>query len=420
MILPSTPKIAIIGSGIAGLSAAHFLEKQFDVSLFEKNDRLGGHTNTVNVLENNNEIAIDTGFIVMNNKNYPNFANLLEELDIPLFDSNMSFGYHDHDSNLQYSGSGINGIFAQRKNIFNLNFHILIKEIFRFYKQAKIDLSENCINIDESLNDYLKRYNFNYRFIDHHLIPMGSAIWSTPYKDMLNFPAQNFLNFFNNHGLLSLKERPKWKTITGGSSTYIKKMIASWKNVKIITNVKIENIKRCNHKINIYTKKEMKTFDHVILAVHADQVLKLLGDANIEEENTFNSWEYSKSKTFLHTDSRVMPSEKKVWSSWNFSRITNNKTFLTYYMNMLQPLKTSIDYFVSLNPPYRPNNILYEIDYSHPIFSKQSIDSRLMLKEINGNKNTWFTGSYVNNGFHEDAVSSSMEVSSKIKRLYEV
>ena len=153
MISPSTPKIAIIGSGIAGLSAAHFLEKQFDVSLFEKNDRLGGHTNTVNVLENNNEIAIDTGFIVMNNKNYPNFSNLLEELDILLFDSNMSFGYHDHDSNLQYSGSGINGIFAQRKNIFSLNFHILIKEIFRFYKQAKIDLSENCINIDESLND---------------------------------------------------------------------------------------------------------------------------------------------------------------------------------------------------------------------------------------------------------------------------
>ena len=420
MISHSTPKIAIIGSGIAGLSAAHYLEKQFCVSLFEKNDRLGGHTNTVNVLEDNNQIAIDTGFIVMNNKNYPNFSSLLKELDIPLFDSNMSFGYHDHDSDLQYSGSGINGIFAQRKNIFSLNFHILIKEILRFYKQAKIDLSENSVNIDESLNDYLRKYNFNYRFIDHHLIPMGSAIWSTPYKDMLNFPAQNFLNFFNNHGLLSLKERPKWKTITGGSTTYIKKMVSSWNNVNINKNVKIKTIERSKNKINIYIKNEIRTFDHVIFAVHADQVLELLGDSNIDEKNTFNSWQYSKSKTFLHTDPRVMPSEKKVWSSWNFSRITNSKTFLTYYMNKLQPLKTTTDYFVSLNPPYRPNNILYEIDYTHPIFSKKSIGSRSLLKKINGNNNTWFVGSYINNGFHEDAVSSSIEVANKIKKIYEV
>ena len=195
MIFSSKPKIAIIGSGVAGLSAAHYLQKKFAVSIFENDKRIGGHTNTVKVLENEKEIAIDTGFIVMNHRNYPNFSNLLKELNVPLFNSNMSFGYHDKESNLQYSGSGLNGLFAQRKNIINKNFYLLIKEILRFYKQVKIDLNEKNITLDESLNDYLNKHDFSSYFTDHHLIPMGSAIWSTPHKDMLNFPALNFLNF---------------------------------------------------------------------------------------------------------------------------------------------------------------------------------------------------------------------------------
>ena len=418
MIFSSKPKIAIIGSGVAGLSAAHYLQKKFAVSIFEHDKRIGGHTNTVKVLENEKEIAIDTGFIVMNHRNYPNFSNLLKELNVPLFNSNMSFGYHDQNSNLQYSGSGLNGLFAQRKNIINKNFYLLIKEILRFYKQVKIDLNEKNITIDESLNDYLNKHDFSSYFTDHHLIPMGSAIWSTPHKDMLNFPALNFLNFFKNHGLLTINDRPQWKTIIGGSKTYIDKMISTWENVNIFTNTHV-NINRCNNKIKINTEKSTDIFDHVIIAVHADEVLGLLNDASINEINTFNTWEYSNSKTYLHTDESVMPSIKKVWSSWNFSRITNDETFLTYYMNMLQPLKTSTNYFVSLNPPFLPKNILYEINYSHPIFSKKSIQSRALLNNINGNNNTWFTGSYTNNGFHEDAVSSSYEITQKIKKLYE-
>lgn len=415
----SDKKIAIIGSGIAGLSAAHVLQKKYQITLFEKNNKLGGHTNTHTISSGIDEgLEIDTGFIVMNHKNYPLLSKLFDQLNINLHSTNMSFSYHDTVTDLQYSGSGLNGLFGQRKNLLNPSFYFMVKEILRFYKIAKEDLCNNNFN-NNSLNEYLKKYNFSNNFIKHHLIPMGSSIWSTPCKDMDNFPAHNFINFLNNHGLLSINERPKWKTVVGGSNTYIKRMLNEWKNVEINLKAKIESIKRFDNHVEIFCNNKLFLFDDVIIATHANQVLDLLGDADEKEQELFKHWKYAKSKVYLHTDKSVMPPLKNIWSSWNFKRLNDYKSSLTYYMNSLQPLKTESNYFVSLDLPEEPKNIIYEVNYEHPIFTNKVVDQREELINRNGTNNTWFTGSYLGNGFHEDGIKSSMDVALKIGMIYE-
>ena len=412
-------KIAIIGSGIAGLSAVHMLEKNNHITLFEKNKKIGGHTNTHTISSGIDEgLNIDTGFIVMNHQNYPLLSKLFTDLNVELHDSNMTFSYHDKKSNLQYCGNGINGIFAQRRNIINPYFLSMISEILRFYKIAKKDLNmENFGN--ESLGEYLNKHNFKKNFIIHHLIPMGSAIWSTPCNDMMYFPAYNFINFLNNHGLLSLKNRPLWKTVTGGSETYIRKMQKKWNNVKIVTNSNIQSIKSFSDHVKILHNNEILLFDEVIIATHANQVLALLDNPDSTDIDFFNSWKYAKSKVFLHTDNSVMPPIRNTWSSWNFKRINEIDTSLSYYMNSLQLLQTNSDYFVSLDLPYEPRNVIYEVNYEHPIFTNKVIQRRDKLISKNGNNRIWFTGSYLGNGFHEDAVKSSMDVVIKIGKNYE-
>lgn len=408
-------KIAVIGSGVAGLTATHILQRKHKVTLFEKEWQMGGHTHTEIIPSGPDEgTPVDTGFIVMNHRNYPLFTQLLEQLGVDLQESDMSFGYHDLPSNLQYCGNGLDGLFAQRKNMFDPSFLKMVADISRFFRFAEKDLASPSFP-DETLRVYLTRRGLGEAFINHHLIPMGSAIWSTPCEEMMRFPAQSFLQFFQNHGLLSVKNRPQWKTVVGGSQTYIDRMLASWSdNVHIRLRTPPSAIRRVNNGVEVSIPDGTKElFDHVIIATHADQAFKLLDDPSEEETQSLGCWEYNKSRTILHTDESVMPPLRKIWSSWNFRRIEGDKTCLTYDMNRLQNLQTKQHYFVSLNLPHDPEGIIREYRYEHPMFTKQALFMRPKLYELNGVRNTWFVGSYFGNGFHEDAVRSAVKVAER-------
>ncbi|OUX38915.1 MAG: hypothetical protein CBE26_00080 [Kiritimatiellaceae bacterium TMED266] len=403
-------RIAVIGSGAAGLTTTHLLQPHHHITLFETADRIGGHTNTITLSHGPDAgLRIDTGFIVMNHRNYPHLTQLFENLNVPLQDSDMSFGYHDIPSGLQYCGTGINGLFAQRSNLIRPRFHRLIREITRFFNIASTD-AEQGIDPSETLGEYLARHHFSQDFIDHHLIPMGSAIWSTPCDAMLAFPAHSFLIFFRNHGLLGLKDRPQWRTVKGGSQTYIDKMRPHWQNVTLVTQAGINAVHRREQHIQIERNGQLENFDHVIIATHADQALALLSDPDETESTALGAWQYARSKTYLHSDASVMPPLRRIWSSWNFQRINGQKTALTYHMNRLQNLSTQTDYFVSLDLPHTPQNIHYETTYEHPMFTREALSHRPRLQAHNGTRNTWFAGAYLGNGFHEDAVRSAVHI----------
>lgn len=403
--------IAVIGSGVAGLAAAHILQRRHRVTLFEKNGRLGGHTNTVVIPDGPDAgTPVDTGFIVMNHRNYPLLTRLFKQLGVELRDSNMSFGYHDLPSGLQYCGNGLDGLFAQRANLFKPSFLRMVLDVARFFKTAEHDLNEQTLT-NETLGDYIQRHGFGPEFIDHHLVPMGSAIWSTPCEQMMDFPAQSFLQFFHNHGLLSVKDRPQWKTVVGGSGDYIARMQKIWQQVDVRLNANIAGIKRDAEGVEIaFANEQFERFDHIVIATHADQALRLLRDPSIEEKQALGCWHYSKSRTVLHTDESVMPPIRKVWSSWNFQRLKGARTSLTYHMNRLQGLETENQYFVSLNLPEEPKGIVREFNYEHPMFTREALEQRPQLKQLSGQNNTWFAGSYFGNGFHEDAVRSGVDV----------
>lgn len=403
--------IAVIGSGAAGLVAAHLLQRKHRVTLIEKELRLGGHTNTVVVPSGPDAgTPIDTGFIVMNHRNYPLLTRLFEQLGVRLRDSDMSFGYYDIPSGLQYCGSGIDGLFAQRINLFRPGFHRMVRDVARFFRIAQRDLSEGYPK-NETLGEYLERNRFGKDFIDHHLIPMGSAIWSTPCERMMEFPAMSFLQFFNNHGLLSLKDRPQWRTVAGGSCDYIRRMKSQWQAVDIQTGAAVKKIYRDAEGVEIHFKEGKHVrFDYLVVATHADQALRLLGDPSPQETAALKCWDYAQSRTFLHADESVMPPLKKVWSSWNFTRLDGQQTTLTYHMNRLQGLETKQQYFVSLNLPKEPENVIAEFNYEHPMYTREALNKRDLLKNLNGTNKTWFAGSYFGNGFHEDAVRSAVDI----------
>lgn len=406
-----TRKIAVIGSGVAGLTSATIIQRNHQVTLFEKESRLGGHTNTI-VLDDGPDAGtpVDTGFIVMNHRNYPLLTRLFEILGVQLRDSDMTFGYHDIPSGLQYCGTGLDGLFAQRTNLFKPSFHRMVKDTLRFFKTAEADRQDDSL-IEQTLGRYLERNGFRDEFINHHLIPMGSAIWSTPCEQMMDFPARSFLQFFHNHGLLTLNDRPQWRTVMGGSSDYISRMQQSWQQVEVELNADIKGIRRDAEGVEIRLNGQgSRRFDQVVIATHADQALRLLTDPSDAEKETLGCWSYSKSRTLLHTDESVMPPIRKVWSSWNFQRLEGARTSLTYHMNRLQGLETQNQYFVSLNLPKDPEGIIREFNYTHPMFTREALSVRPRLRELNGTNSTWFAGSYFGNGFHEDAVRSAVDV----------
>ncbi len=412
----SSKRIAVVGSGVAGLTATHLLQRSNQVTLFERDSRLGGHTNTVTIPNGPDAgLPVDTGFIVMNHRNYPLLTNLFDQLEVHLRDGDMTFGYHDLPSGLQYCGSGLDGLFAQRSNLFRPRFHRMVKDVLRFFRQGENDLDNPALRT-MSLGDYLAANHFGRDFIDHHLIPMGSAIWSTPCEKMLEFPARSFLQFFHNHGLLSVNDRPQWRTVVGGSCDYIRRMQQTWQSVDIRLNSRIEGISRPADTPPVLHMVDGgdESYDHIVIATHADQALRLLSDPSEEERHLLGAWAYTRSRTLLHTDTSVMPPLQKVWSSWNFCRIEGERTALTYDMNRLQGLEAQRHYFVSLNLPEEPGGIVAEFDYEHPMYTRESLASQLGLKQLNGSRSTWFAGSYFGNGFHEDAVRAAVEVASAL------
>ena len=406
-------KIAVIGSGISGLSAAYFLSKKHKVDLFEKDDHFGGHSYTIDVeYEKNKKISVDVGFIVFNHQTYPNLINFFKENQIDIEKSNMSFSVSVKDTSIEYCGNGLNGIFANRNNLFNIKFLKMFFDIVNFYKK-----SSNLKNLDneETLGNYLKKQNISKFFINYHLIPMVSAIWSMPPYESSKMPLKFFLNFFQNHGLFKLKDRPQWYTVKNRSRTYVNKILSKISG-EYYKNYKINKIKREPNSVKIYYGDRSEFFDYekVILAVHADDALSLINNPLKEENEILSNFNYKKNIAILHTDESVMPKNKKVWSSWNSKidpeDIKNNS--VTYWLNLLQNLNINKNIFLTLNPFIKINEkkIIKKIDFTHPYYNQETLMNQKKLNLIQNKKNILFCGSYFGYGFHEDGIKSSLEM----------
>ena len=403
-------KIAVIGSGIAGISASYFLSSKYNVHLFEKNNYLGGHTRTVKVTTDKN-LSIDTGFIVFNDRNYPDLIKFFELLDVKIMNSDMSFAVSDSNYNIEYGGKNLKSLFAQYKNIFNISYIKMIYEIYRFYKLCRYTELDNITN-NYTLEDFLQNNNFSTYLKELHIYPLISSIWSTNQRDVRNFPLKLFLNFFNNHDLFNFKDRPQWKFVKGGSNSYIKKIIELDK-FSFSLNTKIDKIIRSNNNIKIIKNDEEIVFDYVIIATHADQALQIINNPTNNEKEILSKFEYTKNKAYLHSDRSMMPKNNKTWSSWNFikSENTNTNFTLTYWMNNLQKLQTSKEYFVTINPEKTPEYIHDDTFFTHPKFNLQTMKYHSKLKNLQGINNTFFCGAYHGYGFHEDGIQSAAYIS---------
>ena len=412
-------KIAVIGSGISGLSAAHFSSKKYKVDLFEKNDHFGGHSYTAEVSQKNfNEtVSVDLGFIVFNKINYPNLVNLFEKLQVNYEKSNMSFSVSLKNSNIEYSGSGLKGLFANKYNILNPNFIKMVKEIFSFYKMADKMKKEDFIN--QTLGEFLKSKKMSNYFVKFHIIPMVSAIWSTPTNLAYEMPISLFINFFQNHGLFKIKNRPQWYTVSGRSKTYVRKILETI-NGEYFKNYKIKNVLRNKNGVRLYygSSNEYFEYDKVIFAVHANEVLELIDDPTENEKKILKNFHYKKNIGYLHNDDRLMPDRKNVWSSWN-SILDKNDTknnCVTYWLNKLQNLKTKKNYFLTLNPfiSIEDSKIIKKVEFTHPLYDIKAIKAQKYLSELQGVNNSYFCGSYFGYGFHEDGLNSGINVSNKL------
>lgn len=416
-------KIAVIGTGISGLTSAYLLSRKHNVTVFEKNNYIGGHTATKDIELNGQSYAIDTGFIVCNNKTYPNFLKLLKQLKVALQPTEMSFSVLNKQSNLEYNGNTINTLFAQRRNIFSVKFWRLITEIIRFNKTCKERYSLDNIDKNETLGDFLSEHKFSEYFTQNYILPMGAAIWSTSLIEMLEFPLHFFIRFFYNHGLLNITDRPQWYVIPKGSREYIKPLIKSFeKNIHLNTSIK--HVKRHNSNVEIvFSDNSTQVFDEVIFACHSDQALKLLEQPTDEELSILGDIPYSANEVVLHTDTNLLPARKLAWASWNYllddtsnqEQLTRSSC-VTYNMNILQGLKTKEHTFcVTLNQTAKinPEKILATFTYHHPVFNQTSLNAQKRRDEICGINNTHFVGAYWHNGFHEDGVVSAVKVAKR-------
>ncbi len=407
--------IAIIGTGIAGMGCGHFLHKKYNLTFYEQNNYIGGHTNTAYV---EGDKPVDTGFIVFNDMTYPNLVRLFKQLHVEVYDTDMSFSVQHVPSKIEYCGSSLNLIFAQRKNIFNLKFIQFILEIGRFNKECT-KILDNPVYEKYSMADFVREEGYSEDFLYKYLAPMSSALWSTPTDITIKFPAVALVRFFKNHGLLGLSTQYQWKTVRNGSWAYRDKLIAPFKD-KIKTNTKISKVVRVGEKVKVYDEKGVEAeFDKVIFACHADQALALLGDASYLEKSLLSPFEYQKNIATLHTDASLMPKIRKTWSAWNY-RIENvNKEMVAhtiYYMNKLQDISKRNDYFLSINQPHtvHPSKILKTIEYEHPIFTPEAYKAQGELHKLNENGQVYFCGSYFKYGFHEDAFTSAVNLCTKL------
>ncbi|HWZ22618.1 MAG TPA: FAD-dependent oxidoreductase [Cytophagaceae bacterium] len=408
--------IAIIGTGIAGMGCGHFLQKNYNLTFFEQNSYVGGHTNTAYVEET---IPVDTGFIVFNDITYPNLIRLFKRLNVDTYNTDMSFSVQHLPSALEYCGSSLDKIFAQRKNIFNPKFIRFILEIERFNKECT-KILDNPVYEKYSMLDYVREEKFSEDFLYKYLAPMSSALWSTPTDITVKFPAVALVRFFKNHGLLGLSTQYQWKTVRNGSWQYRDKVIAPFKD-KIKINTKVEKVVRLEGgKVKVYTNRgEELEFDKVIFACHADQALALLESPSPLEKSLLSNFEYQKNIATLHTDASLMPKLKKTWSSWNYriEKVNNELVAHTiYYMNKLQEISSKSDYFLSINQPNTvdPKKVVKTIEYEHPIFTPEAYKAQAELHKLNNNGQVYFCGSYFKYGFHEDAFTSAVNLCTKL------
>lgn len=407
-------KLAIIGTGIAGMSAAYFLKDDYDITVFEKNDYIGGHTNTIDVYDGEKTCPMDTGFMVFNEKTYPNLLKLFRKLDVPYKDTDMSFSVRNDLIDLEFNGSSLSGLFAQKKNIFNLNFLKMIKEILKFNSDAPNVLNHENNYENVSIGDYLKSLNLSEYFFTNFLAPMSSAVWSTPMGRIKDFPAKSLVRFFFNHGFVGVNTQLQWKTVIGGSREYRKKIIASFED-KIQISLGVKGIRQCDDGIEVTTLKGNDKFDKVIVCSHADEALSLLENPTVFQKEVLSKFNYQKNIAVVHTDKSVMPHLRKNWSSWNFLMREKN-TYTVYYMNMLQGVSDNEDFFVNINGEefVDPQKIIHSIEYHHPVFDVESMQAQSKIDELNSNTQLHFSGSYYRYGFHEDALLSSVNLCESI------
>lgn len=410
----SSKRIAVIGSGISAISAAWFLSQDHQVTVFEKNSRLGGHTNTQSIFENGKKINVDTGFIVFNRPNYPNLSKLFEHLSIRTQDTDMSFAVSINNGEIEYSGTNLNGLFGQRKNLFCWSHWSMILEILRFNKLAKQALSSDKA-LAQNLGDYLTENNFSTKMQNHYLLPMAAAIWSCPVEVMMRFPTRSFLQFFENHGLLNVENRPQWETVVNGSKTYLE-AIVNKADFDIRLNQMVTQVSTHPEGIEVTCEDgTSEVFDDIILGCHADQSYNLLSTELKSDFALLKHFKYQENITYLHTDAELMPKLKRTWSSWNYLRQTNvteDKVAVSYWMNLLQNLNCKHDYFVTLNPIIKPTEekTIAKIVYQHPVFDQAAMQAQKHLMDLQGKHNIWLCGSYFGYGFHEDGLTSAVKL----------
>ena len=407
-------KIAVIGSGISGLSSAYYLSKKHKVDLFEKQDRFGGHSYTLDIKLNEKEkVAVDAGFMVFNKITYPNLINFFKENDIEIEKSDMSFSVSVKGTNIEYCGKGLNGIFSNRGNLLNLKFIKMFFEIINFYKRCEKLNSNNIEKI--TLGEYLTKIGKSKYFIDYHIIPMVSAIWSMPPFEASQMPLTFFLSFFKNHGLFKLKDRPQWYTVSNRSKTYVDKILSKVSG-EYFKNYEINKIIRDNNGVKVYygSENEFFNYDKVVLASHADESLKIISDITNKEREILSNFKYKPNKAVIHSDENLMPLNKNAWCSWNSSLNPDNKeqSSVTYWLNQLQNLKTDKNIFLTINPfvEIASDKIYHKIDFTHPYYDEKALQNQSNLKTIQNKNNTLFTGSYFGYGFHEDGIKSSIEM----------
>ncbi len=405
-------KIAVVGSGISGLSAAYYLSKNHHVDLFEKEDHFGGHSHTIDLNLQSKIVSVDIGFIVFNFKTYPNLINFFEENKIEIEKSDMSFSVSVKNTNFEYCGKGLNGIFSNRLNLFNLKFLKMFIDIINFYKKC-----DNLKEFDEkmTLEEYLTKNKLSKEFINYHLIPMVSAIWSMPPYEANKMPLNFFLKFFQNHGLFKLKNRPQWYTVSNRSRTYVQKILSKLSG-EHFKNYAVKKIVSKNTGINLYygDENEFFNYDKVVLATHADEAIRIIKDPSDDEKKILSNFSYKENFAYIHTDEKAMPKNKSTWSSWNslMDEYDVEKNSITYWLNLLQNLKCKENIFLTLNPYFEIENskILKKVRFTHPYFDQSALDYQSELKNLQNKRNILFCGSYFGYGFHEDGIKSSIEM----------